>query len=228
MKQRSLLQTIFPFVVTAVPWIYLAMIWNKLPEVIPTHFGINGTPDKFGERSEVLAAPAIMTTVGLLMYFILRNIYKIDPRKKYAAGNAGLLGKIASVTLIFLSAVAVLIIYWTLHGKVVGGNFLFCGISLFMAYIGNVFHSVKPNYFAGFRLPWTLENEDNWRKTHQLASKLWFTGGLILALATLVTGPKTAFFIFMTGILILVLVPVAYSYNLYKNGNKEKADSNPS
>ena len=30
------------------------------------------------------------------------------------------------------------------------------------------------------RTPWTLEDEDNWRKTHHLASKIWFIGGLIM------------------------------------------------
>ena len=32
-------------------------------------------------------------------------------------------------------------------------------------------HSIKPNYFVGMRLPWTLESEANWRSTHQFASR---------------------------------------------------------
>ncbi|MDQ2752120.1 MAG: SdpI family protein, partial [Bacteroidota bacterium] len=35
--------------------------------------------------------------------------------------------------------------------------------------MGNNFYNIKPNYFAGYRLPWTLESEENWRKTHHLA-----------------------------------------------------------
>ena len=44
---------------------------------------------------------------------------------------------------------------------------------LFM-FIGNLMYSIKPNYFAGIRLPWTLSSDDNWRATHKV-------GGIVLA-----------------------------------------------
>ena len=220
MKKASLVQVLFPFIVLAIPWVYLGFVWNELPATIPTHFGISGAPDKFGTRNEILLVPGILTGVGLLMYFVLRNIFRIDPKRKYAEANSGMLAKIAVMMVVLLSAVAVFIIYWTLHGKVEGMNIFFCGISLFMAYIGNLFHSVKPNYFAGFRLPWTLESEDNWKKTHQLASKIWFTGGIVLAVATLLLDAKASIIIFMFGMAVMVLIPVIYSYNLYRQSAK--------
>jgi uncharacterized membrane protein len=54
----------------------------------------------------------------------------------------------------------------------------------FFAVLGNYMHSIKPNYFVGFRTPWTLESEDNWRKTHQLVSKVWVPGGLLIISGT--------------------------------------------
>ncbi len=221
MKQASLLQLLFPLIIMAVPWVYLGFIWNELPAIIPTHFGINGRPDKFGDKNEIFVITAILTVVSISMYFILRNIYRIDPKKKYAAANSGMLAKISVMMVVLLSAVSVFILYWTLHGKAEGMNIFLCGISLFMAYIGNLFYSVKPNYFAGFRLPWTLENEENWRKTHQLASKIWFIGGIVLAVATLLAGTKTAVIIFMCGMAVMVLIPVIYSYKLYRQSAKQ-------
>ncbi|MBS1605397.1 MAG: SdpI family protein [Bacteroidetes bacterium] len=35
------------------------------------------------------------------------------------------------------------------------------------------------------RTPWTLSDDDNWRKTHRPGSRLWFYGGLILLALTL-------------------------------------------
>jgi uncharacterized membrane protein len=220
MKRPALFHMLFPFVMMCIPWIYLAMIWKDLPQTIPTHFGIGGTPDKFGAKSELLIAPAILSVVGILMYFILRNIHKIDPKKKYSATTAAVMGKIAFVVILLLCAVTMLIIYWTVKGKVEGLPAFFCGLSLFMAYLGNLMHSIKPNYFVGFRIPWALENEENWRKTHQLASKIWFAGGLVLAVLSLLLSAEVLIIVFMSSIFLMTVVPVVYSYNIYRLSGK--------
>lgn len=216
MKQSKLFYLLFPFVMTVIPWVYLAYIWNDLPQTIPTHFGINGLPDKFGEKIEIIIAPAILGIVGLLIYFILQNIHKIDPKKKYTPGNSVLMKKLSVILIILLSFVSLLIVYSSLKSKITGIPLLFCGLSLFLAYIGNLMHSIKPNYFAGIRVPWTLENEDNWRKTHQLASKIWFAGGIILALLSLILNLKILFIVFMICIFTMSMIPIIYSYALYK------------
>ena len=221
MKQSKLFIILFPFIVMAIPWIYLAIIWNELPAIIPTHFGMGGNPDDFASKQHIIFAPAVFSVVGIGMYFLLRNIYKIDPKRKYSSTTSGVLSKIAVVIVILVCAACILIIYWSLHGKVVGLNLLFCGLSLFLAYVGNLMHSIKPNYFAGFRLPWALENEDNWRKTHQLASKVWFIGGISMAIAALIVNNRILLFVFIAGILVMTLVPTIYSYRLYKRSLKE-------
>ena len=215
MKQSKLFHLLFPFIIMSIPWIYLGMIWNELPATIPTHFGVSGQPDAYGSKDQILLVPVINTIIAIGTYFLLRNIYKIDPKRKNN-NNIGVMSKIAVMVVVLLSAISILIIYWTLHGKVDGFNIFFCAISLFFAYIGNLLHSIKPNYFAGFRLPWTLESEDNWRKTHQVASKIWFIGGIVLAILSLLINTRILIFVFMGGVLIMTLVPIIYSYKLYR------------
>ena len=220
MKQSKLFHLLFPFIMMAIPWVYLAFIWNELPQTIPTHFGIKGTPDAFGPKSDVFLLPAIFSVIGILMYFLMRNIHKIDPKKKYTETTSAVLSRIAVVMVVLLCAVALFFLYWTLKGKIEGMPIFFCGMSLFLAYIGNLMHSIKPNYFAGFRLPWTLENEDNWRKTHQLASKIWFIGGLVLAVVSLILPLQALIIIFISSVLIMTIIPSIYSYKLYRESLK--------
>ena len=220
MKQSKLFHSLFPFIMMAIPWVYLAFIWSDLPQTIPTHFGFKGTPDAFGPKDEIFLLPALFSVIAIPMYFLLRNIHKIDPKRKYSATTSSVLSKIAVVLVILLSAVALFILYWTLHGKVEGMPIFFCGISLFFAYMGNLMHSIKPNYFAGFRLPWTLENEDNWRKTHQLASKIWFIGGLVLAVLSLILPLQALIIVFISSVLIMTIIPTVYSYRLYRESLK--------
>ncbi|MBL0181146.1 MAG: SdpI family protein [Chitinophagaceae bacterium] len=220
MKQSKLFQTLFPFIVMAIPWIYLSFIWKDLPQTIPTHFGIEGTADKFGNKNEIFLAPIVMTVVGIFMYFLLKNIYNIDPKKKYSATTSAIMSKIAIVVIVLLSAVTMFILFWTVKGKVEGMPAFFCGLSLFFAYLGNLMHSVKPNYFVGFRIPWALESEENWTKTHRLASKIWFTGGILLAIFSLLASIKVLIIVFISSVFIMTIIPVVYSYKIYRQSTK--------
>ena len=94
---------------------------------------------------------------------------------------------------------------------------MFVLLGLFFAGLGNLMHSIQPNYFVGMRLPWTLENPDNWRKTHQLTGKLWFGGGLLIAVSSFFLSEQTAMFLMLSTILVICLIPVVYSYRMYKN-----------
>ena len=116
--------------------------------------------------------------------------------------------------LMLMSGLSIYIIHSTLESSI--GNFLFVLLGLFFAALGNFMHSLQPNYFVGIRLPWTLENADNWRKTHQLASKIWFVGGLAIALLALFLSAQVSVFVFFGMIALMVLIPVVFSYQEYK------------
>lgn len=204
------------WLVIAIPAIYLAIIWNKLPEKVAMHFDLKGHPDRFGNRSELVTTIIILVATNVVVYLILTNIWRIDP-KKYAAANKDRISKIAFATALLLSAVICLVIYSASQGNIrFSTNLIFAGTGLFFAFIGNYLPNLKPNYFAGLRLPWTLENEDNWRKTHQLAGKLWFAGGLLLAAICLFLSPVAAIIVFFVIMTVITLIPCIYSYRLYK------------
>ena len=88
-------------------------------------------------------------------------------------------------------------------------------MGLLFAYMGNILHSIKPNYFAGFRLPWTLESEENWRATHLLASKIWFAGGILIAILALLIKPIIMFFVMIGIVLVMAIIPTVYSYRMF-------------
>jgi uncharacterized membrane protein len=94
-------------------------------------------------------------------------------------------------------------------------------IGLLFAVIGNYMNNIKPNYFAGLRLPWTLSSDHNWRKAHQLAGKLWFWGGLSAAILSLIIPSPFSIIIFFTILIFLILIPVIYSYRIFKSEIRE-------
>ena len=204
------------WIIIVVPFIYLAVVWNRLPEKIATHFDIHGNADKYSNKNEFLLFMVIMGVVSIGLYFLLPNIYRIDP-KKFAAENKGRLQKIAFALVIFLAALQCFIIYTGVAGTVkLDVRFLFAFIGVFWAVIGNYMNNIKPNYFAGFRLPWTLENAENWKQTHHIAGKLWFAGGLLIAAICFFTPTNVSIIAFVTVALIITVIPVIYSYRFYR------------
>ncbi|MEK7226346.1 MAG: SdpI family protein [Bacteroidota bacterium] len=202
------------------PVVYLAIIWKQLPDTIAVHFDLHGHPDRYGSKKELFGVAAALTVMNILIYFLLTNIHRIDP-KKHAVENKSRLLRIAFALAVFMSAILILIIYSSMKGSVEFSiSVIFAGVGLLFAVIGNYMVNIKPNYFAGFRVPWALENADNWRKTHLLAGRLWFAGGLFLAIICLFLPPVAAIIVFFTVTIVITVIPFVYSYRLYKEQKK--------
>jgi uncharacterized membrane protein len=164
-----------------------------------------------------------VTAINIGVYFLLVNINRIDPKKKYRMENLPLMRKLAFVVCIFLSAIGCFILY-TIQNEMneFNPNFIVVGIGFLFTLLGNYFYSIKPNYFAGIRTPWALENENNWKLTHQLGGKIWFAGGLAIVAVGLLLKETFLFIALMAIILIMVVVPIVYSYRLYAKEKKSK------
>ncbi|MET0394675.1 MAG: SdpI family protein [Chitinophagaceae bacterium] len=204
------------WLIIALPLAYLAFAWHSLPDTIAVHFNIEGNADRFGPKTELLVPAVILTVLNTGVYLLLTNAHRMDP-KRTASMNQARLQRIAFVTTLFMSAVLCLIVYGSMKGNMKsGGRLIFCGIGILFCVIGNYMHALKPNYFAGIRSPWALEDETNWKKTHLLAGRLFFAGGLLMALICLFTPDRVSLFV-VPGITLLVsAIPFVYSYRLYK------------
>ena len=204
------------------PFIYGALIFPQLPSKIPTHFNIEGKADAWGGPSSIFLGPGIMGAVSIFVYVLLSNLKKFDP-KKYDEANDTLYKDFAVLTVAFLSILSLIIIYSSTHADQINvGQLILPLVGLSFAGIGWYMPKFKQNYFVGFKLPWTLENVDNWNETHKVASKYWIYGGLFQAFITLVLPMKFGFIGFMLATAVMVIIPSVFSYRMFKNGNQIK------
>jgi uncharacterized membrane protein len=212
--KKSPLLTLIMILIALLPAGYLALTWNSLPQTVPVHFGPDMKPDRFGDKSELWLVTGILAVVSILLYFLLNNLRRFDPKRK-AAPPSSTFNKLAFGLVVFMAALNIITIA-SAKGSMVLQNFLFPLLGLLFAFIGNYMNNIKPNYFAGLRLPWTLSSDENWRRTHHLAGKLWFAGGLLIALVSLFLSSGVMFPVFIAVMLIITLIPVVYSYRLFK------------
>jgi uncharacterized membrane protein len=201
------------------PFIYGALIFPNLPSKIPTHFNIEGKADAWGGPSSIFIGPGIMGAVSIFTYILMTNLKSFDP-KKYDEANDALYKDFAVLTVAFLSILSLIIIYSSTHADQINvGKLILPLVGLSFAGLGWYMPKFKQNYFVGFKLPWTLENVDNWNETHKVASKYWIYGGLFQAAVTFVLPMKFGFIGFMLATAVMVIVPSVFSYRMFKNGN---------
>jgi len=219
MKKKLTAADVLACLVMLIPLIYLGSIYSSLPASIPTHFNFHG-PDQYSEKAECWVFVGILTGSSFFMYLLLKNLPSIDP-KRTAASSSQLLSKLSFILVIFFVVLQLLIIN-AMRGNLFSiEKLLLPTISIFLSLMGNLMINMKPNYFVGIRVPWTLENEENWRKTHRLGGKLWFAGGLIAAVFTIILPYQYAAAAFMVIIGIMVIIPIGYSYLYFKKHQQD-------
>lgn len=200
-------------VIVLLPFLYLAYIWNELPEKVPLHWNFKGEIDRFGEKTELLLIPILLP---LLIYIIFLIVPKIDPKNKISKmGNKYQHIKILLTT--FMSILALFIIYSANKQSLTNPNYVVLLIGILYIIFGNYFKTIKANYFIGIRTPWTLENETVWKETHKLGGKMWFAGGIIVVISSLILNKQPNFILFMIITGIITIIPIAYSYFKFKN-----------
>ena len=219
MKPRLHVTDLLVLLVILLPYLFLAKLYNTLPETVPTHFGADGRPNDFSNKATLWVGISIIAAVSALVYLLLRFIPYIDPKKK-AKYSADVFNKIAVAVVLLLSLINCFVIYSAKSGSFSMGGFFPVIFGIFFAFMGNIMHSIKPNYFAGIRTPWTLESEETWRKTHQFGGKLWFAGGIILALTGLIIPQKTEIYFLIAILLIISVWPIVFSYAYFKSIEK--------
>jgi uncharacterized membrane protein len=214
----NLAKEIFYILLSLIPYIYLAFIYSSLPQQVPTHFGSDGEINGWSSRQSLWLIPSGLPLGFYLLFLILPAI---DPKQKLRSGS-GKFEHIRFILVLFLTGLACFILYISKHQSIQHlQQFLFAFMGLFFAALGNFFPSLKANYFIGIRSPWTLENEQVWKKTHQFAGKLWVAGGLLLMLLAFIPGftliEKASILI----ILCMALIPFLYSYILWRKWKKD-------
>lgn len=208
--------------IAAVPVIYLATIYNSLPtgNTLPLHFDLNFKPNGFGDKSELLVASIILAAVSVATYFMITYLKLIDPKRR-GLPTGTTFKRMGSGIVVFMAVLNFMIIEAASGNTKLSSQMLFPLIGLLLAFIGNYMNNIKPNYFAGIRLPWTLNNDENWRRTHQFAGKLWFWGGLTGAAICLLFPSPTSRIIFIVIAGIIVILPTIYSYRIFRATKQE-------
>lgn len=185
------------------------ILFDKLPNEIPIHFDITGTPDNYSSKTfAVFGLPFIMTLINILVHIMLDN----DPKKANTPNVMRAISKwsIPFISLIIIPTTLLISLGSPLNINIIASLLL----AIMFIIIGNYLPKCKQNYTIGIKLPWTLNSIDNWNKTHRFSGFVFFISGFLM----LVTASLKISFLNLVLIAVCCILPILYSFILYKKG----------
>ncbi|MBP8639910.1 MAG: SdpI family protein [Oscillospiraceae bacterium] len=213
MKPRNNVQIILSTIVCLVPIVLTLALYKKLPEQVPIHFDMNGVPDNYASKAIAgFLFPVLLAAFNVFVHFMMNS----DPKKQNA-------NKIIRLVGFWIFPVVSLItvpmtLFKGLNYDVPVVTICTAMIGLLFLIIGNYLPKSRQSYTVGIRLPWTLDNEENWNKTHRFGGFVWVLGGLVEIVSAFVRSYSIQFAV----IALVVILPIAYSYLLFRKQIKDK------
>ena len=196
-------------IITLLPILAGVILWDQLPAQMPTHWNAAGEIDGWSSKPfAVFGLPGIM----LAAQWLCMLGTQADPKKQ---NHPEKVLQLVLWIIPVLSVVLHVMTYGAALGKEVRMEVAMpIVVGLILAIVGNYMPKCKQNYTIGIKIPWTLNSEENWNRTHRLAGWIWTFGGV----AIMLTGFVGGVWLFFPVVIAMVLVPILYSYVLYRRG----------
>ena len=198
-----------------------AVMYPRLPDPMPSHWNaagdINGWMPRFWG---VMIFPIIMAAIWVMFLVLPR----ISPRGFEMDPFVRAWGYLRVAFLAFMLYIEVIVFRAAQNqGKMEQGG-LFVAVGVLFVLMGNFLGKVTRNFFVGIRTPWTLANEEVWLRTHRFGGKCFVAAGFaVVVISLLGLGPWAM----MAVILAAALVPVVYSYVIYRKLEGPSASARP-
>ena len=209
------------WIILLLPFLYIPFVWDMLPESIPTHWNFQGEADNYSSKTW---GTLFLPLLNMGMYLLLLLLPKIDPRKKNYRYFGNTYRNIRLLLALFMMVMFFITMQMVLGTMSVDSKAILFLIFGLIAVLGNFMRTLRSNFFIGVRTPWTLDNPDVWRKTHEAAGKLWFYASLAAIVCLLFIGKEHLAWLTIPYLVAITVYPVLYSYLLSRKINGAKTE----
>lgn len=185
-----------------------ALVFQRLPARMPTHWNMSGEPDAWSSR---FWGAWLLPVFLLGMWVVMKLLPSIDPRgSNYAKFGSAFESIIISIMLFTLGLHAI-VLRTALGHPVDMQRMLPLGMGLLLIVVGNLLPRARPNWFVGIRTPWTLSSDRVWEKTHRFGGRVFVVAGILILLSALLV-PEWAHVVLFSILTVSAGAVLVYSY----------------
>ena len=207
-----------------------ALALQFMPDLVPMHYDAVGNIDRWGSKYENLIFPMIILAMSLfwtlfMRYFEKKTLKAADDKESAGAGsNAKVLGIVGLCMAGMFTVMQGFILYgaysesvsgatqWTVDiGKV---SLILMGI-LFIV-LGNYMTKTRINSVVGFRVSWSMYNDNTWRKSNRFGAYAIMAAGVVtIFIAAILNNSFGAAMAAAGAVMLAVVVTLVYSHKVY-------------
>ena len=215
-------------ILAVLPMIYSAIaVFFILPDTVAAHFGLDGTPDRYGSKYEAFLFPAIILVITLL-YFLYRKFQQRSSKEDNdrTARNLDILDTVIMIVMVLFNALCVFLLTVMKHPATMKNmeNNIFVIIStvvgVLFILLGNILPKTKPNSFVGVRLSWCMDSDEHWHITNRNCGIAMVLSGICTVIAGLIVRNGTYVIYMILSLILFLTVATIYSYVIIKGKKK--------
>ncbi len=188
-------------------------VYGRLPEQVPTHFGLSGEPDGWTPR---FPGAFLMPLLAAGVYLLLIVLRRIDPRGANYSRFEETWWVFLNVIALLMTALHVLSLGFAIGWPIDMARAVTVTVGLLFVGLGNYMPRLRSNWWMGIRTPWTLESEEVWRDTHRVGGWAFVAAGLLVVLAGLLLEPGPRAWASGIAFGTAIVIPLVYSYVAYR------------
>lgn len=228
---------IIRWITLALTAIFTAIMMFVLPNdaSVPVHFDINGNPDRFGSKYEMLIMPIIIiATVVFLELFIKKYKKQADnetdeKKKAEFLSNANVMNITSVITSVFFFVITTMtyyIVYSTTFSnlglpEISMNNIIGVLLGTLFIALANYMPKTRKNRNIGLRLSWTWYNDTTWRKSNKFASYVMMITGIVSIIVSILIKGTVANIIMMISVILAIILMTIYAYIVYRDERKK-------
>lgn len=172
------------YILMCLPTVIAIAAYSYLPEQIPAHFNVQGVVDRWSSRAEIFILPVVAIVLGILMILIARHLRK---QERFGNNNEKITYIIGSCAMLMFTVILCSMIYTSFKVTSSVSNMpgivhkaLFIAIGVLFIVMGNVLPKSKKNSWLGIRTKYSMESEENWRKSQRVGAIVMFVVGVVI------------------------------------------------
>lgn len=204
MIRKHLKMLLLTSAVILVPMAVGLLLWDRLPNTMNLHWGLDGQADGAAGKAFAVCFPSllILAVHWLCVALSARDLKGQSPK--------------AMALTLWICPMLSLVMHSLLYAVALGLDFnlkllIFVPLGVLFAVMGNYMPKFRRNATMGIKTVWALADDANWNATHRFGGRVWMAAGLAIIAVSCLPWDWAGYVNFIL-LFAAALAPAVYSW----------------
>lgn len=207
-----------------------AIMVQFMPDSVPMHYDMAGNIDRWGSKYENLIFPIIILVMSLfwtlfIHYFEKKALKSTDEKESAGAkSNAKVISIVGLCMAAMFTVMQAFILYGAYHEAVSGatqwtvdiGKVSIILLGIILIVLGNFMTKTRINSTVGFRVSWSMYNDNTWRKSNWFGAYAIIISGIVtIIMAAIMKNSFGAAMVAVGTVILASAATLVYAHKVY-------------